>query len=132
MPRNRGYSIKGERCYGKHDWHSKGRLNAIGAILGFTFLAVCLFDGNINSDIFHAWLLQDLLPKTPTESVIVMDNAPFHKRQDMEEAIKSQGHILEYLPSYSPDLNPIEKKWAQTKKLRKRLKCSVAETFLHI
>lgn len=132
MPRTRGYSAKGERCYGRHDWHSKGRLNAIGAILGFTFLTVCLFDANINSDIFHAWLIQDLLPKTPPHSVIVMDNASFHKRYDMIDAIEIQGHTLVYLPSYSPDLNPIERKWAQAKKLRKRLKCSVLETFSHI
>jgi transposase len=42
-----------------------------------------------------------------------MDNASFHKRQDIQEAITQAGHILEYLPPYSPDLNPIEKKWAQ-------------------
>lgn len=132
MPRTHGYSTKGERCYGRRDWHNKGRLNAIGAVLSFAFLTVCLFDGNINSDIFHAWLVQDLLPKVPSKSVIVMDNAPFHKRNDMVDAIEAQGHTLAYLPAYSPDLNPIEKKWAQTKKLRKRLKCSVLETFSHI
>ena len=38
-----------------------------------------------------------------------MDNASFHKRQDIQEAITQAGHILEYLPPYSPDLNPIEK-----------------------
>jgi transposase len=42
-----------------------------------------------------------------------MDNASFHKRQDIQEAITQAGHILAYLPPYSPDLNPIEKKWAQ-------------------
>lgn len=129
MPRTRGYSEKGHRCYDQHNWHAKGRVNVIGAIIGFVFLTVCLFDGNINSDVFYAWLIQDLLPKVPSQSVIVMDNASFHKRQDMEKAILSQGHTLEYLPSYSPDLNPIERKWAQVKKLRKLLHCSVSELF---
>ncbi|WP_395168533.1 transposase [Piscirickettsia salmonis] len=59
---------------------------------------------------FYAWLVKDLLPKLPAHSVIVMDNARFHKRSDMIEAIEEQGHTLEYLPSYSPDLNPIERK----------------------
>ena len=34
MPRTHGYSLKGERCYGKHDWGAKGRTNAIGALVG--------------------------------------------------------------------------------------------------
>ncbi|WP_416430684.1 transposase [Piscirickettsia salmonis] len=65
---------------------------------------------------FYAWLVKDLLPKLPAHSVIVMDNARFHKRSDMIEAIEEQGHTLEYLPSYSPDLNPIERKWAEAKR----------------
>ena len=37
MPREYGYSDKGSRCYGVHDWHVKGRVNVIGAIMGMTF-----------------------------------------------------------------------------------------------
>jgi transposase len=49
-----------------------------------------------------------------------MDNATFHKRSDSIEAIESRGHSVLFLPSYSPDLNPIEKKWAQAKSIRKK------------
>ena len=35
MPRTHGYSPRGKRCYGVHDWHAKGRINAIGAMLEF-------------------------------------------------------------------------------------------------
>ncbi|WP_425347684.1 transposase [Spartinivicinus poritis] len=31
--------------------------------------------------------------------------------------------MLEYLPPYSPDLNPIEHKWAQAKAIRKQHRC---------
>ena len=58
-----------------------------------------------------------------------MDNASFHKRQDIQEAITQAGHILEYLPPYSPVLNPIEKKWAQAKAIRRQKRCSVDELF---
>ncbi|QGP57754.1 hypothetical protein PsalBI1_00298 [Piscirickettsia salmonis] len=44
---------------------------------------------------FYAWLVKDLLPKLPAHSVIVMDNARFHKRSDMIEAIEEQGHIAD-------------------------------------
>ena len=129
--RTSGYSKKGARCYGTYDWHSKNSVNAIGAIIAFTFLTVSLFDHNINSDIFHAWLTQDLLPKVPVNAVIVMDNASFHKRYDIQDAIRNQGFILEYLPPYSPDLNPIERKWAQVKSIRKKQRCDDIDSLFH-
>ncbi|WP_368086455.1 transposase [Nitrosomonas sp. Nm34] len=39
-----------------------------------------------------------------------MDNATFHKQQDIKTAIANAGYTLEYLPSYSPDFNHIEPK----------------------
>jgi len=53
-----------------------------------------------------------------------MDNATFHKREDMKKAIEEAGAILEYLPPDSPDLNPIEHKWAQAKAIRRKLRCN--------
>ena len=129
MPRTHGYCKKGLRCYGKQDWHAKGRVNAIGAIIGMTFLTVCLFQGSVNSDVFYAWLTQDLLPKVPDNAVIIMDNASFHKRTDMVAAIEQRGAILDYLPAYSPDLNPIEQKWAQAKAIRRQYRCTVDDLF---
>lgn len=128
-PRTHGYSLRGERCYANKDWHARGRINAIGAIIGFTLLTVCLFNCNINSDVFYAWLTEDLIPKIPQNSVIVMDNASFHKRRDMIDAIESAGHTPLFLPPYSPDLNPIEHKWAQVKARRRRERCDVTELF---
>jgi len=129
MPRTHGYSPVGTRCYGLCDWQAKGRTNVIGALIGKALLTVCLFKTNINADIFSAWVEQDLLPKLPENAVIVMDNAAFHKRQDMQNLIRNAGHTLLYLPPYSPDLNPIEQKWAQTKAIRKQLMCSINELF---
>ena len=77
----------------------------------------------------YAKVSQELLPKAPTNSVIVMDNASFHKREDMMKAIRNHGSIVVFLSAYSPDLNPIEKKWAQAKAIRRQYRCSVYELF---
>jgi len=129
MPRTHGYARLGKRCYDTYDWHAKGRLNAIGAIIDNDFVTLSLFSGNINADVFYAWLVQDLLPKLPKGSVIVMDNATFHKRKDIIEAIERHGSILEFLPPYSPDLNPIEKKWAHAKSVRRKYRLTTNELF---
>ena len=128
-PRTHGYTSKGKRCYGIRHWHARGRVNAIGAILDFEFLSVELWQCTIDSDVFYAWVTQALLPKCPPESIIVLDNAAFHKREDIQTAIREAGHILEYLPTYSPDLNPIEHKWAQAKAIRKKHRCDPYQLF---
>jgi len=38
---------------------------------------------------------------------------------------KAAGHIIEFLPPYSPDLNPIEHQWAEKKAYRRNHRCSV-------
>lgn len=131
MPRTHGYAKKGNRCYGIHNWGAKGRTNVIGALLGATLLTVSLFSSSINTEIFTNWIQQDLLPKLPPNSVLVLDNATFHKGQAMQEMVEKAGHTLLYLPPYSPDLNPIEKKWAQAKARRRKNSCSINDLFIH-
>lgn len=130
MPRIHGYSLRGKRCFGSHDWGAKGRTNVIGALCAGVLLTVNLFHSNINMQVFNGWVTQDLIPKLPPDSVVIMDNASFHKSKDMAKALTDSGHTLLYLPTYSPDLNPIEKKWAHAKSIRRKLQCSIEDLFL--
>jgi transposase len=124
-----GYAKIGERCFGQLDWGAKGCTNVIGALLNGLLVTVALFALNVDTDVFYAWLTQDLLPKISAGTVIVMDNASFHKRTDITQAIEFKGCILEFLPTYSPDLNPIEHTWAQLKSIRHHIRCSVDDLF---
>jgi transposase len=50
--------------------------------------------------------------------VLTIDNAPWHRGLLIDEALRDNPHLEFYrLPSYSPNLNPIERFW---KKLRRR------------
>ena len=129
QPRTHGYSVKGTRCYGKHNWGEKGRTNVIGALLAGTLLTVSLFETTINTDIFSAWIEQDLLSKLPPSSVVIMDNAAFHKNRKIRQALQNAGHILLFLPPYSPDLNEIEHKWGEAKSKRRKTQMSIHDLF---
>ena len=129
MPRTHGYAYKGKRCYGTHDWGAKGRVNVIGALIGEMLFSVGLFNCSIDSLVFSTWVREFLLPSLLEPTVIVMDNATFHKNEGVLHLIKSYGHIVEFLPPYSPDLNDIEHKWAQKKAYRRKHRCSVDECY---
>ncbi len=71
MPRTHGYSVKGKRCYDKHDWGAKGRTNAIGALIGSTLVAVGLLTGSVNTDVFTTWVDKILLPNIPEKALLL-------------------------------------------------------------
>lgn len=120
MPRTHGYAPRGQRCVGVHDWHAKGRVNVIGALMAGVLISTGLTEVNVDADVFNLWLKNYLLPVLPAASVLVMDRATFHQRDDTKAMIAQAGHTLEYLPAYSPGLNDIEHKWAQAKSIRRK------------
>src|SRR3712207_2214013 len=57
-------------------------------------------------------------PDKYPEVVLLIDNAPWHAGAAVKQALAANPHLrLKRLPSYSPQLNPIERFW---KKLRRR------------
>ncbi|MGX2974221.1 IS630 family transposase [Ursidibacter arcticus] len=112
------YAPRGQKCMGQYNWHLKNTTNAIGALYQNRLIAVGLYDFSINADVFHSWVKSVLLPELPPNSVLVMDNAAFHKRQDIQELIIQEGHTILWLPPYCPFLNLIEHTWAWIKHLR--------------
>lgn len=56
-----------------------------------------------------------------------MDNAPWHKGNDIKRLIESTGAKLIKLPPYSPDLNPIEQAWANLKSAIKKAKKTISD-----
>ncbi len=58
-----------------------------------------------------------------------MDNAGFHKDKTMQEQLIKAKVTLQYLPPYSPDLNPIDHNWAQANNLPRTLNCSIDALF---
>jgi transposase len=74
-----------------------------------------LFDGMTTTDLVIFWVKKYLLPNLPPNSILIWDNASFHKSNQLKELIQKHGHTMLFLPPYSPDLNPIEHKWQELK-----------------
>ena len=74
-----------------------------------------LFDGAMDGPTFQAWVRQGLAPTLRPGDVVILDNLATHKVPGVPEAIEAAGARLEYLPPYSPDLNPIESMWSKVK-----------------
>ncbi len=64
---------------------------------------------------FEVYVEQILLPTLPRSDIVFLDNLSLHKAPRSRTLIESVGARLVYLPTYSPDLNPIELCWAKVK-----------------
>ena len=77
-----------------------------------------LLTGSLNAEGFEGWLNQYLLPSLKIPSVLIMDNAPIHRKNVIKELVESAGHQVLFLPKYSPDLNDIEHDFSALKRAR--------------
>lgn len=75
-----------------------------------------VFNGSCNTELFESWVESFFIKELVPGQFVVMDNASFHKSQRAKELIESVGCKVIFLPPYSPDLNPIEKFWANMKR----------------
>jgi transposase len=118
--RTHGWSSRGQLIYGDRSG-SRQRTNLVAGKVGKKLLAPFLFNGSMDAACFNFWLKEMLLPSLPPNSLIILDNAAFHKTEETQTIINQTSHQVMYLPPYSPDFNPIEEDFAI---IKKRLKFS--------
>lgn len=112
---DRGWGKIGELLLGKKSGKHYQRTNIIAGLISNKSIAPFVFNGPCNTELFNNWVEQFLIKELKAGEVVVMDNASFHKSKKTQDLIESVGCKLIFLPPYSPDLNPIEKFWANMK-----------------
>ena len=87
----------------------------IGALRHDRIEAPWLLDGPINAEAFKTYVRAELLKTLKADDIVVLDNLNSHKGKAVRATVKAIGARLFFLPSYSPDLNPIEQAFAKIK-----------------
>jgi transposase len=115
MVRHYGRSPCGKRLVaGVPHGHWK-TLTLVAALRVDRMTAPYTIDGAMDGPSFLAYVEQVLAPTLHKGDIVFMDNLRAHKIVGVREAIEAIGAELEYLPAYSPDLNPIEQAFSKLK-----------------
>lgn len=114
--KDRGWGQRGQKIPAKKSGKYYERSNIIAGYANKKTIAPMVFHGSCNTKLFETWVEQFLIKELEPGQYVVMDNASFHKSSKTKELIESAGCKLLFLPPYSPDLNPIEKFWANMKR----------------
>jgi putative transposase len=112
------WSPRGKKSHGNRWGRGGVRTNLIAGKRGKEFLAPVLYEGSTSAVWFNQWFKDHLLKELNPSSTIIMDNAAFHKKEEIRAMAKAAGHKVLFLPPYSPDFNPIEQDFAILKKIR--------------
>jgi len=120
MTRRYGWAPKGDRLV---DAVPHGHWKITTIVAGLTasgVVAPFVIDGPMDGDAFRIYVEEVLAPELKPRQAVLMDNLSIHKVKGVKEAIQAAGASLLYLPSYSPDLNPIEQFFAKLKELLRK------------
>jgi len=114
--RDRGWGLKSKKLISKKSGKHYQRTNIIAGLNVNKPIAPMVFNGTCDTGLFNQWVEEFLIKELKVGQVVIMDNAAFHKSKKTQELIESVGCRVIFLPPYSPDLNPIEKFWANMKR----------------
>jgi transposase len=120
VPR-RGYYLKGKRLFDQKPGNKEKNQSLIllaQITNGEKIIHWRTVKGGVNSEKFHKFLSDFNPPNNGKKNILIIDNLSSHRATDscrdlglstIEELAKSKGIEIIFLPSYTPELNPIEK-----------------------
>jgi len=117
-----GRAPKGERAYGKAPRNCGKNVTLISSITTKGMGPSMSIEGSSDTDPFGIYMREILAPRLKGGQIVLMDNLSVHTSKWVRELIEEKGCELWLLPSYSPDLNPIEEAFSKVKNLIRKAK----------
>jgi transposase len=121
MDRLRSRAPRGVRAYGRVPKNRGKNLTLIASMSLYGMGESRCFEGATDAAAFEVYVEHFLAPSLCEGQVVVMDNLGAHRPKRVRELIEARGAEMVYLPSYSPDLNPIEQAFSKIKNILRKL-----------
>jgi len=132
MTRLRARAPRGKRAYGKVPRNRGKNTTLMAAItLEGAMGESMTIEGATDAEAFEAYDVEHFLAPSLSEGqVVVLDGLGAHRTQKVTELIEARGADLVFLPSYSPDLNPIEEAFSKIKQLVRKVSARTREALV--
>lgn len=115
MTKPYGWAPQSERAFESVPKNRGGNTTILGALSWNGVQAALTLEGAADTLAFEAFVEQVLCPTLEPGQIVILDNLSIHKSNKAREMIEGCGCRLWFLPTYSPDLNPIEQAWSKLK-----------------
>ncbi len=131
MTRLRARAPRGQRAYGEVPRNRGKNTTLIASItLEGAMGASMTIEGATDALAFEAYVEHFLAPSLEKGQVVVLDGLGAHRTEKVRELIEARGAQLLFLPSYSPDLNPIEEAFSKIKCIVRKVGARMREALV--
>jgi transposase len=128
MTRLRARAPKGKRAYGKVPRNRGKNQTLIAAITLERAMGESMsLEGGTDALAFETYVEHFLAPSLSKGQVVVLDGLGAHRTDKVRQLIEARGADVVFLPSYSPDLNPIEEAFSKIKQFVRKAGARVRE-----
>jgi transposase len=131
MTRLRARAPRGQRAYGRVPRTRGKNTTRIAAITLQGGMGESMtLEGATDALAFEAYVEHVLAPSLCEGQVVVLDKLVAHRTEKVKDLIEERGADLVFLPSYSPDMNPIEEAFSKIKQLVRKAGARVCEALV--
>lgn len=114
-------SPKGKRVYGAIPRNRRANITLLASLSLQGMGEAFILEGSADSQAFEIYIEQILAPSLQAGQMVILDNLSTHTGEKVRLAIEARGCQLLFLPSYSPDLSPIEEAFSKLKAFLRRV-----------
>jgi transposase len=114
-------SAKGQRALGVVPRKRGTNITLIAALTKAGIKATMTLEGSLDGLAFEVYVRRVLLPTLKQGQTVILDNLRVHENAQARFLIEQAGCSLRFLPSYSPDLMPIEGGFSKVKSVLRSL-----------
>jgi transposase len=112
---------RGQRAFGAVPCNRGANTTLIAGLALSGMQAPFILEGAVDTLAFEAYVEQVLAPSLSPGQVVVLDNLSVHTGERVRQAISERGCQVLWLPTYSPDLTPIEEAFSKLKTFLRRV-----------
>jgi transposase len=120
-------SSKGRRAYGAVPRNRRANITLLASLSLQGMGEAFILEGSADTTVFELSIEQILAPSLQAGQIVILDNLSTHTGEKVRLAIEARGCQLLFLPSYSPDLSPIEEAFSKLKAFLRRVGARTSE-----
>jgi transposase len=121
---------RGQRAYGSVPCNRGKNTTLIAGLSLSGMQAPFILEGAVDTLTFEAYVEQVLAPSLSPGQIVVLDNLSAHTGDRVRQAINARGCQVLRLPTYSPDLTPIEEACSKLKAFLRRVEARTHEALV--